>query len=429
MASTTAAAIWGEAIFYRLIYVWGFLLISSYIWTFFSLKNINVARKARTMRQQVGQIFEERFEVQNLSRFARLWIAVRDLSPLPGSAGSRVQTWIGGNSQRTYISYSWLTHRGLFLLGPTEISSGDLFGLFTSTQVIPSPGSLLVTPFMVDLQTFPSPTGLLPGGRTLHHRTLEVTPYAASVREYSPGDPLNRIHWVTTARRDQLMVKEFEQDPQADVWIFLDAYHGVQAALPEAEPIIKADRLLLWRHKPEEIRLPSATFEYAISVAASVANYFINQNHAVGLASAGRTYNVLPAERGERQLGKILETLSFIDAEGKLPLTGLTTAQASYLPRGSTVVLVTPSTQESLLLAVNDLDKRSMHPVVVLIDAASFGGLRGSDQLAAELTVRSVPVMVVANHDNLEIALQSTSTGSSAPVAWWMDPDAASLSG
>jgi uncharacterized protein (DUF58 family) len=221
------------------------------------------------------------------------------------------------------------------------------------------------------------------------------------------------------------MVKEFEQDPQADVWIFLDAYNAVQAALPEAEPILKADRVLLWRHKPEEVRLPSATFEYAVSTAASVANYFINRNHAVGLASAGRTYNVLPAERGERQLGKILETLSFMDAEGKLPLAGLTTAQASYLPRGSTVILITPSSQENVLLAVNDLEKRSMHPVVVLIDAATFGGLKGTDHLAAELTVRSIPVVTVANHDNLELALQSTSLGSSIPVAWWMQPDGA----
>ena len=38
---------------------------------------------------------------------------------------------------------------------------------------------------------------------------------------------MRRIHWPTTARRGQLIVKEFEQDPQAEVWIFLDAQQRV----------------------------------------------------------------------------------------------------------------------------------------------------------------------------------------------------------
>jgi uncharacterized protein (DUF58 family) len=314
----------------------------------------------------------------------------------------------------------------LYDLGPTEISSGDLFGLFTITQLIEHEDTLLVTPYLVELQDFPSPPGLLPGGRTLHHRTLEVTPYAASVREYLPGDPLNRIHWPTTARRDQLMVKEFEQDPQADIWIFLDAYRGVQASQPDASPVIKADQVLLWRNKPEDIRLPPATIEYSISAASSVAHFFIYKGYSVGLAAAGHSFTtVLPAERGERQLGKILETLAFMDGEGGLPLAGLTSAQASYLPRGSTVVLVTPAAGEHLLVAIEDLEKRSMHPVVILINAITFGGMKGTDRLAAELAVRKIPVLIVSNHEDLKSALQVGSGNPLFSVAWWRQPELA----
>ena len=185
--SIIAAAVWGSPIYYRLIYLWGLLLISSWAWTQLSLRGVRVSRHARTTRQQVGQVFEERFELDNDSRLLRLWIEIRDESTLPGSAGSRVLTWIGGRQSRSYLSYSWLTRRGLFTLGPTMITSGDLFGLFSISQTIPSHHALLVTPFLVELQSFPSPAGLLPGGRSLQRRTLEVTPYAAGVREYSPG--------------------------------------------------------------------------------------------------------------------------------------------------------------------------------------------------------------------------------------------------
>ncbi len=408
-ASIFAAAVWGSQIYYRLVYVWGFLLITSWIWTRVSLRGFDLHRYARTNRQQVGQVFEERFEIDNRSGLPHLWTALRDHSTLPGSAGSRVLTWIGGKQQRSFLSYSWLTRRGLFRLGPTEISSGDLFGLFSISKEFSSPQSLLVTPFLIELQSFPSPVGILPGGPTLRQKTLEVTPYAAGVREYLPGDSLNRIHWPTTARRERLMVKEFEQDPQADVWIFIDAQKFVQAALPEAIPILKADSIMLWRHKPEEVRLPSATIEYAISAAASISHYFIFRGHAVGLASAGQTYSVLPAERGERQLGKILENLAFLQGDGTLSLPGLVSAQAGYLPRGGTVILITPSTLPEVAIAVDDLQRRSMHPVVVLINSASFGGGLGTNDLLASIQARNIPVLQVNNRDDMRVALEAGS--------------------
>ena len=64
--------------------------------------------------------------------------------------------------------------------------------------------------------------------------------------------------------------------------------------------------------------------------------------------SAGHNLLVLPSDRGGRQLGKILETLAMLQADGPLPLPGQVEAQARYLPRGSTVVLITPSTSESV---------------------------------------------------------------------------------
>jgi uncharacterized protein (DUF58 family) len=422
-ASIFAAAVWGSIVYFRLLYVWGFLLVSSWIWTKLALRGVKLKRIARTNRQQVGQVFEERFEIQNQSRLAHLWLAIRDHGNLPGSAGSRVLSWVGGRQERSFLSYSWLTRRGLFNLGPTEISSGDLFGLFTASIEFPSQQSLLVTPFLVELQGFPNPAGSLPGGPILRQKTLEVTPYAAGVREYVPGDSLNRIHWPTTARRDRLMVKEFEQDPQADAWIFIDAQKFVQAALPEAIPILKADSLMLWRHKPEEVRLPSATLEYAISAAASIAHYFIFRGHAVGLASAGQSYSVLPAERGERQLGKILENLSFLESEGDLSILGLVTAQAGFLPRGCTVVLISPSTLAEVGLAVDDLQRRSMHPVVVHINPTSFGGGLGSGELVESIAARGVPILKVDNRDDLRQALEVNIPKQFDTSPWRSQPD------
>jgi uncharacterized protein (DUF58 family) len=64
------------------------------------------------------------------------------------------------------------------------------------------------------------------GGDALRRRTHYITTNASGVRDYAPGDPFNRIHWKSTARKDRLIVKEFELDPLADVWLILDLWSG-----------------------------------------------------------------------------------------------------------------------------------------------------------------------------------------------------------
>jgi uncharacterized protein (DUF58 family) len=397
-------------LYYRLTYVWAILLAGSWIWTFFSLRRLRFVRQARTRRQQVGQVFEEWLEILNEARLLRLWVEVHDESSLPGSAASRVLTMIGGRQSRSYLAYTWLNSRGLFKLGPTKLISGDIFGLFRATREITTNENLLVVPYMVDLVAFPSPHGLLPGGKAVRRRTIDVTPYAASVREYMPGDSLNRIHWPTTVRRDRLMVKEFDEDPQAEIWIFIDAQKDVHAAIPEEIPVIKGEFAWLLMRKVE-VNLPSSTIEYSVSIAASIANFFIVQGQEVGLAYAGQVSMILTAERGERQMGKILENLALLQPEGDLPFLGLVTAQENHLAKGSTVVL-----------AANELSLRSMHPVVILIDPSTFGGVTGSMVLEANLQSQGIPVIRVSNHENLKSTLEKAGKPSvSSRMSWWKD--------
>ncbi|HZW02612.1 MAG TPA: DUF58 domain-containing protein, partial [Anaerolineaceae bacterium] len=208
---------------FKLVILFSLLVIVTWGWTYLSNRALTVKRSARVLRQQVGQVFEERFEVFNASHLGVLWLEVVDESPIPKKQGSRVLSNLGGRRGRSYVTRTLLTRRGAFHLGPTLLRSGDPFGMFSYIKVFPEENTLLVLPMVVDIERFPAPAGFLPGGRALRQRTAEVTPYAASVREYAPGDPLNRIHWKTTARRDQFMVKEFEQDPLADIWVFVDA--------------------------------------------------------------------------------------------------------------------------------------------------------------------------------------------------------------
>jgi uncharacterized protein (DUF58 family) len=198
------------------------------------------------------------------------------------------------------------------------------------------------------------------------------------------------------------MTKEFELDPQAEVWIFLDAGETGQAYLPFSWP--KKSKEDLWKHK-FEFTLPPSTEEYGVSVAASVARYYLRMGRSVGFVSSGQTLAMIPPDRGGRQLGKILESLALLRAEGKLPIWGLVDIQAQHLARGSTIIMITHSVEKEVVLATDFLARRGLRPVVVLIDAASFNGPAGTDELALGLKSMRIPLRVVKRDDDLSDAL------------------------
>jgi uncharacterized protein (DUF58 family) len=398
LLSLTAGVVSGEQIYFRLSYVWAILIIVSWLWSWYVLRGVVLTRKSRATRAQVGHILEERIEVDNPGRLPRLWLAITDKSTLPDSSGSRLFPLVEPRRGRTYLSRTRLLIRGVFPLGPTVLEAGDPFGLFPVERIYPASESLLVYPLLVDIQDFPNPPGILPGGEALRRRTQQVTPNAAGVRDYAPGDPLNRIHWVSTARRNRLIAKEFELDPRAEVWIFLDASKAGQAFLPFSWP--KRSKEDLWKHK-FEFTLPPSTEEYGVSVTASIARYYLGLGRSVGFASSGQSLSMIPADRGGRQLGKILESLALLRAVGKLPIWGLVDIHAQHLVRGSTIVLVTHSVKPEVVLATDFLVRRGLRPVVVLIDAASFDGPAGTDDLAKSFRYMGTPMRIVRKGDDL----------------------------
>ena len=372
-----------------------------------STHKIVIHRLARGTRQQLGDVFEEHFEVENNSKLARAWLEIEDGSGLPGSGSSRVLSWLKPNSERDYSGYVLLTKRGEYRLSPTIIYSGDPFGLFLNKKIFNSDQTLLVVPYLVDLVDFPSPYGRLPGGISVRRRTPQVEPpRVASVREHAPGDALNRIHWPTSARKDRLMVKEFEQDPQADIWVFLDAEKNAHIGESVEYMEERLDESPLWWLNRSAYTLPKDTFEYSVCAAASICKYYLRNEQVLGFASAGQHRIVLSSERGERQLSKILETLAHIQDVGNLPLLGLIKSQVQSIPKGSTVVLITASVDEGVNRSIVELIRRGMNPVLVFIDPTSFGVHYDTKKILSAVNTWNIPGIFIRFGDNIKDKLE-----------------------
>ncbi len=399
----------GTAFYTRLLVVGLLLLIGAWIWVTVVARSMRLTRIPDFYRAGVGDIFKEQYEIRNMSHLPGMWVELYNEMPLPTAAGSRLLTRVRPREKQTYVARTWLTHRGGFPIGPTVLKVSDPLGLFRAERQFPADRTLVILPMIFPIESFLAPPGLIPGGPVIRRRTMDITPHAAGIRDYVPGDPMKRIHWPTSARRGALMVKEFEQDPLAQIWLFLDAQQSVQSQKSFETPAMPLESLLFSR-RPKLILSPS-TLEYEISIAASLAHYFIRERRGVGLVTEDSGYTMLAAERSQRQENKILETLAFVQGKGRLPISALVATQAGQMSQGSTVILITPSTSLDLLVIADDLQRRRLSPVMILLAAESFGGARGTREISQRLMEQRIPVCLVYCDADLSQTLSTFSAG------------------
>ncbi len=149
----------------------------------------------------------------------------------------------------------WLlqpSHRGPVMASEWRLERGDPLGLFKRSKRHRDGEVALVLPRFTSLRSRP----------LLRELEASVTAPRAGygnevfgVRPYQPGDPLRRIHWRTTARRGELIVREFEPPGVQNLGIFLDpdppeqpsADQVARIAASEAWDCLRAGgRVTLW---------------------------------------------------------------------------------------------------------------------------------------------------------------------------------------
>ena len=366
---------------WRLVYVALIGIPVAYVWSRLNLLGLEIAPDRSTDRLQEGAEYEERITVRNRSWFPKIWLEIDDPSEMPGHVAKRVIT-LGARGSKTWRVKSAIRRRGLYGIGPVEVTTGDPFGMFKHTRTYGMPQSVLVYPRAVELPNFSVPAASLPGEGRFRRRTHYVTPNAAGVRPYEFGDSFNRIHWASTARTGDLMVKIFELDPASDIWVILDLHRDVHVGAGD-----------------------DSTEEYGVRIAASVARYFLTANRTVGFMSYGRAFDVVDAERGLNQYTRILESLAMARAWGDVALGDLLSNEARRFGRHTTVIVITPSTDEAWVAGLGALKARGVKVAAIMLEPSTFGGKESALGVFASLAATDVYTYMVQRADDLATAL------------------------
>jgi uncharacterized protein (DUF58 family) len=212
-------------------------------------------------RVPVGASARVVLRLQNLSRLPTGTMLLED--KLPYALGSRPRLVLErlGAQQASSVAYTVRADvRGRYEVGPLVVRLTDPFGLCELIRAFPSIDKLTVVPQVVALPSVRL-AGEFAGAGESRARSVAVHGEDdAATREYRHGDDLRRVHWRSTARVGELMVRREEQPWESRATVVLDT-RG-------------------YAHRGEG---PTASFEWAVSAAASIAVHLRHSGYKLRL--------------------------------------------------------------------------------------------------------------------------------------------------
>lgn len=247
-------------------------------------------------RVEAGRQSTVRLRLDNVSRLPSGVLLMEDA--LPYSLGGRPRFVLDRIEPRGVREVSYPVGsdvRGRFAVGPLSVRLTDPFGLCELTRSFATTDELVVTPVVSALPPVRLGGDWAGGGDAASRSVATSGTDDAATREYRHGDDLRKVHWRSTARVGELMVRREEQPFQSRATLLLD---GRNAA-----------------HRGDG---PGSSFEWSVSAVASI---------GVALARSGFALSLL------RESGEALAPLGLPLTEGLL-LDALATVQTT---RGATI--------------------------------------------------------------------------------------------
>jgi uncharacterized protein (DUF58 family) len=274
--------------------------------------------------------------------------------------------------------------RGRYPFASSHAILEDPFGLERTQVPLAATGALLVYPRLADLGELFSESGAYgrEGRRMMIRRESGFDLH--SVREYEQGESLRKVHWPSTARRGQLMVKDLEDAPRDEVAVLLDASAGHVAGTP-----------------------PDSSFDVQVRAAGSILRTHVRRGRRAVLVVNGSERATQAVHGEDADWRRALELLAAVQPDGRTPLTALLSEEASAAARALELVVVTAQLSPQLVerLVQRALNRRGVS--LVYVDPASFaveGGVT-RDPALLRLQVAGISVAVIRRGDPLAARL------------------------
>ncbi|UIN50822.1 DUF58 domain-containing protein [Bacillus safensis] len=296
------------------------------------------ATAKRTIQQtslKAGDVLSVDLEIKRTHPFPYVYVMIEDAPPETFHLQEQIEMkqmlfpWFRKTWRFSYQLNDVM--RGEHHLTAVRIKTGDMFGFVEKEIIIPLEKKLLVYPKVLDIPVEPAESVSENGGKAVHSWFNEPAHVTTGVREYQQGDRFAWVDWKTTARRGQLMTKEFEQNQAKDLVVFADF-------------------------------TDQAVFETVVSIAASVLQTAVKKGVPSGLVPLGDQH-AFRVDQGELHLQDMLYYLTRVQHQPSRALEYKPLAASEYQHSGKYVV--TGQLQEEL--AASLFGNRNRKNITVLL--------------------------------------------------------------
>jgi len=220
-----------------------------------------LTRTITPQRVVAGSTARVRLELENLTRLSTRVLLAEDRVPYSLGASPRFVLARLPGGRRAAVTYSLRSEvRGRYAVGPLRLRLADPFGMCELTRSFTATDPLVVVPRTWPLSAVQAGGQWAGSGESLARSAAASGEDDIATREYRYGDDLRRVHWRSTARRGELMVRRDEQPRQMRATVLLDA-----------------------RREAHRGDGPASSFEWAVSAAASAAVHLAGQRYGVRL--------------------------------------------------------------------------------------------------------------------------------------------------
>jgi uncharacterized protein (DUF58 family) len=335
---------------FTIFYLFLGIYIVSLVWTRQSANNITCERKFEK-RAFWGEEVPVKLDIKNKGWLPIPWLYIYESLPVELSGGSFVKRVISlGPHGAMQIQYMLSAYkRGHYAVGPFTTKFGDTLGLAEVQELEKQPDYITVYPRIVPLSSVKLPSRS-PIGTLRHHQPIFEDPSRMrGKRDYTASDSLRRVDWKASAAVGRLQVKQYEPSISLQTSIFLN---------------------LNYREYPRHYI--DAT-ELSIVVAASLANWVVEQKQSVGLTTNGvdqhvsnRKVRPIFPRKGRGQLIRILDTLARIQGTEAQPITSLLSQETPNLPWGTTIVVITGQINDALFDELFQIQRRGQNVTLMI---------------------------------------------------------------
>ena len=264
--------------------------------------------------------------------------------------------------------------RGRYHLGPGRLRATDPLGLTRVEVPVERESTLTVRPRVPELGTLFTETGAWGEGgrRALVRRPSGLEPHG--VREYQEGEPLRAVHWPTSARRGELMVRELEDAPRDSIAVVLDT---------EASTVAGARG--------------DSSLDDAVRAAAGIVRAHALRSRRALLVIGAPQPGIHAVRSVGRDWDQALDALAAVEPAAATPLRDLVAARG---PLGSVpelvVVTARPEAVADALVARSAVGRSS---ALVAVDAQTYAGRPAAGPSAVMLRLAAAGVaLTVLRH-------------------------------